>query len=167
MNDRERWTVYPLLFLTLGIAVKDKIVRLTDADTVNCQRLIVHDRQNRPQVIIASTPDGGLLTDAETIACRRLIVQDEHGRRQVVIGSTSAGGVLRTIDAAGGLDVLLGHSDRVEGLMFVDQAGNLHNPSIIVPKPVKETVPEQAPPAKGAAGSDSPAPSAEPSSPPP
>ena len=38
MSNRERWTVYPLLFLTLGIAVKDKIAGRWPTDTMVCKR---------------------------------------------------------------------------------------------------------------------------------
>ena len=56
MTDRERWTVYPLLFLTLGIAVKDRIM-----DTVVCSTLVVRDRKGNEQVVINTTPSGGVL----------------------------------------------------------------------------------------------------------
>jgi hypothetical protein len=158
MTDRERWTVYPLLFLTLGIAVKDKIVRLTDADTVNCKQLIIHDRQNRAQVVISSTPEGGMLTDAGTIACKRLVVQDQQGRSQVVLAATPSGGLVRTSGLGNGFDVLLGHTDRIGGLMFVDPAGVLHNlnPSIIVAKPMTKPAQEPAPETKAAEPDSSP-----------
>lgn len=154
MTDRERWTVYPLLFLTLGIAVKDKLVRLTDSDTVNCKQLIIHDRQNHAQVVITTTPEGGMLADAGTIACKRLVVQDQKGQTQVVLAATPAGGLIRTAALGNGLDVLLGHSDRVAGLMFVDEAGNLHPRSILSAKPVQPPpaqppVDQPAPPAAG------------------
>lgn len=148
MTDRERWTVYPLLFLTLGIAVKDKLVRLTDSDTVNCKQLIIHDRQNRAQVVITTTPEGGMLADAGTIACKRLVVQDQKGQTQVVLAATPAGGLIRTAGLGNGLDVLLGHSERVAGLMFVDEVGNLHPRSILSAKPVQPPVEEAAPPEK-------------------
>jgi hypothetical protein len=61
MTDRERWTVYPLLFLTLGIAVKDKLISLSNVDTVLCRTLVVHDRAGKEQVVITSNPGGGLV----------------------------------------------------------------------------------------------------------
>ena len=92
MTDRERWTVYPLLFLTLGIAVKDKIVGRSTADTVLCSTLVVHDRKGKEQVVISSTPDGG----------------------QVV-----------TLGGKNALGVLVGHTEKLAGLMFVDGRGRL------------------------------------------
>ena len=92
MTDRERWTVYPLLFLTLGIAVKDRIVNLSNVDTVLCNTLVVHDRKGKEQVVITSTP---------------------------------AGGLVRTHGTKTGINVLVGHSENLAGLMFVDATGNL------------------------------------------
>jgi hypothetical protein len=92
MTDRERWTVYPLLFLTLGIAVKDKVAGRLAADTMLCNTLVVQDNKGKEQVVISSSPVGG----------------------QVV----SLGG-------KNGLGVLVGHTDKLAGLMFVDGRGRL------------------------------------------
>jgi hypothetical protein len=92
MTDRERWTVYPLLFLTLGIAVKDKVVGRLAADTM---------------------------------LCNTLVVQDNKGKEQVVISSSPVGGQVITLGSKNGLGVLVGHTDKLAGLMFVDGRGRL------------------------------------------
>ena len=89
MSNRERWTVYPLLFLTLGIALKDKITKRTDTDTVICKNLVVTDRQGAQQVIVSSNPAGGIV--------------QAHGRQT---------------------NVLLGHTDQIAGLWYIDVKGN-------------------------------------------
>ncbi len=61
MSNRERWTVYPLIFLTLGIALKDKLVKLVNVDLVACKRLVVTDQKGHAEVIITSTPAGGFI----------------------------------------------------------------------------------------------------------
>jgi len=61
MNSRERWTVYPLLFLTLGIALTDKLTRQVHTDRLICKNLLVTDRQGKPQVVVASTAGGGIV----------------------------------------------------------------------------------------------------------
>jgi hypothetical protein len=52
MTSRERWTVYPLLFLALGLAVRAAVlseerlagvVGTLEADRVECRELIVRD----------------------------------------------------------------------------------------------------------------------------
>ncbi len=142
MTERERWTVYPLLFLALGIAVKDKVVRVADVDTVQCNRLVVQDRQGKEQAVLAATPTGSVMRagviDSDSSRTGRLVVHDRQGREQVVIVSSPAGGLIRTEGNDESFDVLLGHAEQVEGLMFVDAAGNLYNRSVILPKiPVK------------------------------
>src|ERR1051325_7588605 len=61
MSSRERWTVYPLLFLTLGITLKDKVTREISTDRVNCKQLLVTDRLGHPQLALSPTPTGGLV----------------------------------------------------------------------------------------------------------
>jgi hypothetical protein len=41
MNERERWIVYPLLFLALGAALRDKLGEQTKTKRIECQELIV------------------------------------------------------------------------------------------------------------------------------
>ena len=52
MTTRERWTVYPLIFLALGLAVRAAVlseerlagtVETLEADRVECRELIVRD----------------------------------------------------------------------------------------------------------------------------
>ncbi|MCA9239173.1 MAG: hypothetical protein KDA37_03185 [Planctomycetales bacterium] len=55
MSERERWIVYPLLFLALGAALRDKLIKRTTsdvvvADTVQCKELQVVN-QNRTQTL--------------------------------------------------------------------------------------------------------------------
>jgi hypothetical protein len=61
MSSRERWTVYPLLFLALGIALKDKVTKNIATDHVSCKSLYVTDRQGIPQVQVGLNPSGGLI----------------------------------------------------------------------------------------------------------
>ncbi len=90
MSNRERWTVYPLLFLTLGIALKDKITKQTDTDTVFCKSLVVTNRQRVPQVVVSSSPAGG-------------IVQANGRETNVLLGHHDKLGGLWFTDAKGNL----------------------------------------------------------------
>jgi hypothetical protein len=47
MTTRERWIVYPLLFLALGTAIKPKLV---PAERVTCRFLEVVDQELRPRI---------------------------------------------------------------------------------------------------------------------
>jgi hypothetical protein len=61
MTDRERWTVYPLLFLVLGITVKDKLARPARFDSIRCGSLVVEDHAGKDRVLIGSNPAGGII----------------------------------------------------------------------------------------------------------
>jgi len=49
MTERERWIVYPLLFLALGASLRDKLFDLTSSKRIVCEQLIVasNDRPGR------------------------------------------------------------------------------------------------------------------------
>jgi hypothetical protein len=102
MTDRERWTVYPLLFLALGIAVKDKLpgpVRIDD----------LHSK---------------------AVFCRELIVTDQQGKEQVFIAANDNGGYIRTTGNKNDLRTVVGNSELAAGLMFVDPQGRIHPGSV-------------------------------------
>jgi hypothetical protein len=52
MTERERWIVYPLLFLALGAALRDKLSEHTETRRLECQELIVfgEDGPGQPRV---------------------------------------------------------------------------------------------------------------------
>ncbi len=43
MSERERWIVYPLLFLALGAALRDKLLQRTWAKSLVCEQLVMVD----------------------------------------------------------------------------------------------------------------------------
>jgi hypothetical protein len=56
MTERERWVVYPLLFLALGAALRDKLFDRTTSRSIVCQELTVLDDEpmpNRPNRVLA------------------------------------------------------------------------------------------------------------------
>jgi hypothetical protein len=46
MTERERWIVYPLLFLALGAALRDKLVDRTTNKSIVCQELLIVDEES-------------------------------------------------------------------------------------------------------------------------
>ena len=48
MTDRERWIVYPLLFLALGASLRDKLFDTTMSRRIVCQELVVVDEGKYP-----------------------------------------------------------------------------------------------------------------------
>jgi hypothetical protein len=103
MTSRERWTVYPLLFLAIGMAVRAAIV----AD---------EDR--------ASRVDG---LDTGQIVCRELIVTGTDGTVLVHLGRVvgDGGGRIEIKDAAGVDSIAIGtRPDRRNGTVeFFDDKG--------------------------------------------
>jgi len=69
MNSRERWTVYPLLFLALGLAVRSAAI---------------------PPDTFATARIEGL--DATRLVCREIVVQADDGTILVHIGRVVGGG---------------------------------------------------------------------------
>lgn len=56
MTERERWVVYPLLFLALGAALRDKLVDRTTTKSIVCQELTVVEEEpigNQPVRVLA------------------------------------------------------------------------------------------------------------------
>jgi hypothetical protein len=41
MSERERWVIYPLLFLALGAALRDKLFDLTSSKRIVCEQMVV------------------------------------------------------------------------------------------------------------------------------
>jgi hypothetical protein len=46
MTERERWIVYPLLFLALGAALRDKLIDRTTTKSIVCQELSIVDEES-------------------------------------------------------------------------------------------------------------------------
>ena len=64
MSDRERWIVYPLLFLSLGMSWHDKVteefhIKQIRCNRLRCEELIVVGGDDKPQVVLQSTKAGG------------------------------------------------------------------------------------------------------------
>lgn len=64
MTDRERWTIYPLLFLSLALSLRDKLLppAVHDLSEVRCRRLEVVGADKQPRFEVGVTDKGfGLL----------------------------------------------------------------------------------------------------------
>jgi hypothetical protein len=119
MSSRERWIVYPLLFMTLGIALRDKIIpahrlQLDEiaAGQIHCNQLLVDQEIGAKQVSC-------IQLQAEQAGCKRLqvaagivvrsilcgefAIAGPKGRPTVVIATDpkTNGGIIETISSAG------------------------------------------------------------------
>ena len=122
MPTRERWIVYPLLFLALGLAVRDKIIPPTQFRAV-----AVTTDQLRARRIIC---DG-------VAECRAMIVKGPHNSpmAEIVASPDNSNGVVAIFSAAskspliqlqatdaGGIVVLLGRQGK--GIV-IDSTGHI------------------------------------------
>ncbi len=162
MSERERWTVYPLLFLTLGIALKDKLfnevnVRDIRCKSMVCSALVVDDPRAHGQVKL---PTGTVqcknlaataAVQTQNVVCKLLVVPDRQGKKQAVVSTNEAGGFVEVVGNTNGVSTFLGNTDQVAGLMFIDPQGTVHPRELfsppIVPKPA---APEEPTPKDGA-----------------
>jgi hypothetical protein len=68
MSERERWIVYPLLFLALGVGLRDELFNRTWSKNVVCQQLVMVEEdpvnfQHGPEPIAAIGPQGGTIDE--------------------------------------------------------------------------------------------------------
>jgi len=98
MTSRERWTVYPLLFLALGLALRAAVLaepeQKLELARVVCRELLV------------TTADGTVLVHAGRVVGGgggRIEIKDAAGIDAVAIGTGTGGrdGVVEFFDAAG------------------------------------------------------------------
>ena len=94
MSDRERWIIYPLLFLALGTSLRDKLAQKVETEVLLSKRI-----------------------DAEVIRCKQIMVTNQQGKPQILLSSNEAGGLVRVFDAPDKLTLALGHFGRISGLL--------------------------------------------------
>jgi hypothetical protein len=144
MSTRERWIVYPLLFLALGTAIKPKLIHPQLADTalppatlrigrVECAELAVLGRNEQPAVNARASSSGGVIeildakqrkvvsirADAATRA-GLVETQNDQGRPQAAIMSSAAGGEFAAYDNSLNRSVMIGFRNGRSGLIQTD-----------------------------------------------
>lgn len=77
MTERERWIVYPLLFLALGAALRDKIIKTTESQRIKCQGLCVFDSNDEPLLVLGAEQFPELRPDAPNLVRVDRVVADE------------------------------------------------------------------------------------------
>ena len=86
MSDRERWTVYPLLFLAIGLAMRAVLVppaAMGDIDAVRlvCREIVVEDENGTVVLHLGRIAGGG----------GRLEINDREGNALMAVGSQPVG----------------------------------------------------------------------------
>jgi hypothetical protein len=80
VTTRERWIVYPLLFLALGASLRDKLIGRVEteslfAQTIECGRLELLDAQGQPRILLDVPDQSG-----------RLQLKTQGEQAEIVIG---------------------------------------------------------------------------------
>lgn len=93
MSERERWIVYPLLFLGLGTSLKDKLVApsVVKAERIECNQIQCRQQLSTNQL------DAAQVTVAKSLAAGQVVVIDQKKQPRIL---------LRTIPARQGDTVL-------------------------------------------------------------
>jgi hypothetical protein len=132
MSERERWIVYPLLFLTMGIALRDKVIQPI-SDEVRCRRLAVYDENDRKVAELApmavTLPGTGEQAHAGTLRLMdpfdyeglnvtgNLDIFGPVNRPIVHIGASSSGGIVQVFHGRSDWSIALGQWETFSGLL--------------------------------------------------
>ena len=127
MTSRERWTIYPLLFLALGHRCAARSLRLSTSADFNAPIDLLGDDGKPRMQLSVSRQDGGQLRVCDAkgnvvavlaadskFGCGQLALATSGGKTQVLIGADGDGGLLQTVSARGALQVLI-HSESDAG----------------------------------------------------
>lgn len=151
MTERERWIVYPLVFLAISVSLKSKFVPSTklevdqlkakqitsslilgerasfnelNAPLIHAHQIQVADRQNIPKIILRtlSLPDTDQDDSAKTMGIINLLGQ--KNQELVTIGGSQEGGFVVTISSENHSDyIAFGYDQRGSGLFWLDKQG--------------------------------------------
>jgi hypothetical protein len=96
MTSRDRWTIYPLLFLAIGLGLNANLQNQADHESfdgriVRCKGLVVVNESGKPVVELTSNKSGAGILEA----------RNGDGVLQVVLTADPPGGVLRMLDVTG------------------------------------------------------------------
>lgn len=131
MSTRERWTVYPLLFLALGAALRDKMTSSIDVQRVFCEELIVAPhhgtssagptlRLSPNQLVLYGANHKPVVVAASEQGAGTIVTHTSEGKPQVVLKSTKRGGLVTAIDWRRKVYFTLGHDDEKFGIFGYD-----------------------------------------------
>lgn len=139
MSNRERWIVYPLLFFSLLLGLKEQLTIPLDAEYqhLKCNKLTVEALDGRPLVELSSSIESagdqaGLLVMYGPIGGDELTrtpvgMATTPRPRTVELGSEPGGGYFKSYGPAGAHTIKVGHNQtqRTSGLVAVDDHGQL------------------------------------------
>ena len=127
MSDRERWIVYPLLFLALGVALRDKLTQIVETRTVEARFVEAQS------------------VEVDRIRCKSIVVVGKNEKSQIDLSASSEGGLMSVWDSQQELIVALGHFKGASGLFGATTSGDLFPWNTYVNRsPNRDTLPDEA-----------------------
>ena len=171
MSERERWIIYPLLFLAISAALKDKLVKpsiikvhrleaqqidakLVSSAVIRTNGISVEDSNQRPKIVMQAVIPKAGDTDGIKRAQGQINVLGADGQNLVAMGGGDIGGYLIvTAQGEQTAHVVLGHHALGTGLFWLDDKGRVNQVFAVKPKPQPAT---PAPPENGAANTEKP-----------
>lgn len=123
MTERERWTVYPLLFLSLGIAMRSHITSSLElhemsCDTLKSRTVKITDENDRVRLVLTALRPG----DGGGGAIQ---IFSEEGKPEVVLRALTHGGLVELISAEGIKQVVLGVAPPGGFVETIDNQGRM------------------------------------------
>ncbi|HEV2971578.1 MAG TPA: hypothetical protein VGY55_16500 [Pirellulales bacterium] len=95
MSDRERWIVYPLLFMTLGMTFRDKII---PPKQLWARSVVVVNEDEKPLVAIDSSKEGGVIRLIREDQSLNLVLGHEGSSSSLFVETpTDRGAVLHPV----------------------------------------------------------------------
>jgi hypothetical protein len=118
MSDRERWIVYPLLLLAIGLAMGNRIVLQDEehggeADVIRCKGLEVIGPEGKPTISLSTSEKGNGMVE----------VGDAQGQLQSRLSANASGATLQLLDHDAKLYEFIGHYANRFGLFAGDAEG--------------------------------------------
>jgi hypothetical protein len=129
MTDRERWIVYPLLFMALGFGLRNGIeiqaehqdARVLQTESIRCRELRVVDESGKTvtHLGVSSTNGEGI------IECGEIHVFNEHGKAiaQIKANPDSGAGTFQAANGNGTWQAVLSANPTSGVLTLLDHTG--------------------------------------------
>ena len=115
MSNRERWVVYPLLFLSIGLGLRkfdmqEADEHIAEVDTLRCKTLEIVTPEGKPRMSIATNALGEALLETSTA----------EGKTLARISSSASGAALSLFDRTGQSTIRLGYDGPLATLLVMD-----------------------------------------------
>ena len=131
MSDRERWIVYPLLFLAIGLAMRSAVQideehetkKSLETTVVKCKGLEVLGADEKPRLILGTTADGE----------GSLELVSDHGVLAAQLSTNPSGALLSLFNSSGEIALRIGHESQQVVLLITDKSNSRVQPLIAIP----------------------------------